>query len=54
MFALIAAVILFLDLIHVKLGGIDMVVLALFCLAVHFALGVWGPASWTWARGRQP
>ena len=52
MFALIAAVVLFLDLVHLKLGGLDLVVLALFCLAIHlFLVGSgYGPG---WVRGQR-
>lgn len=50
MFALIAAIILFLDLVHVKLGDLDLVVLALLALAIHFCLATYGPATW-WGRG---
>lgn len=50
MFALIAALLFFLDLVKVKLGDIDLVVLGLLALAIHLALGAWGPATW-WGRG---
>jgi len=50
MFALIAAIIFFLALVHVRLGDLDLVVLGLLALAIHFCLSTYGPATW-WGRG---
>jgi hypothetical protein len=51
MFALIAAIIFFLELLGVKLGHVDMTVLGLLAIAIHLALTTYGPATW-WGRGR--
>lgn len=49
MFALIAAICFFLALFHIHLGSIDLVILGLFCIALHLFIGGWTP-SIPWRR----
>lgn len=50
MFALIAAIIWLLAAFRVGLGSIDMLLLGLAFLALHFAFGVGLPVPATWRR----
>ncbi len=50
MFALIAAIIWFLAAFHVALGSIDLPLLGLAFLGLHFAFGVGLPVPATWRR----
>lgn len=43
MFALLAALVFFLAAVHVGLGSLDMLMLGLTLLALHFAFGVGVP-----------
>lgn len=49
MFAFIAAIFFFLQLIHVRLGTLDLVVAGLLCIALHLMIGGWTP-SIPWRR----
>lgn len=50
MFALVAAIIWFLAAFGVKMSGVDLVVLGLAFLGLHFAFA-WVPWSgWRWSR----
>jgi hypothetical protein len=46
MLALIAALVFLLRLLGVTLGTVDLVVLGLFILALHFAIGGYAPIPW--------
>ncbi len=51
MFAFLAAIVFFLDLVKVKIGTVDMVVLGLLLIALHLAVG--GPvipSAVSWRR----
>lgn len=52
MFAVAAALVFLLRLIGVTLGTVDLVVLGLFLLALHLAVGGYIPIPWN--RGPRP
>lgn len=46
MFAMAAALVFLLRLLGVALGTVDLVVLGLFLLALHLAIGGYWPGTW--------
>lgn len=52
MFAVLAALVFLLELLHVHLGDVDMIALGLFLLALHFVVP-WSPWP-AWGRSTGP